>query len=274
MFVIINSMEMVYNLLLFWLGAIFGSFAGAVAWRIKKKKDFVRGRSECEHCHHVLAPLDLIPIFSWLFLRGRCRYCKKPIGASTLLVELGLGLAFMLSYIAWPLGFDGVLSGTLFGLWLVALVMFAVLFLYDLRWTLLPDKVVFPLIAVSLLFFVGSMVLSGVSPTTAVLEFCLAIAPIAGIYGVLYFASGGKWVGFGDVKLGIALGLLLGWQGALLTLVLANFIGLLFVLPGLVSRQLGKSSRVPFGPFLMLAACISFLYGSYLIDAYMKLLLV
>jgi hypothetical protein len=58
---------------LFWFGAIFGSFAGAVAWRIKKKKDFVRGRSECEHCHHELAPLDLVPVFSWLGLRESSR---------------------------------------------------------------------------------------------------------------------------------------------------------------------------------------------------------
>lgn len=267
-------MDILVYILFFWLGAIFGSFAGAVAWRIKKKKDFVRGRSECEHCHHELAPLDLVPVFSWLFLRGKCRYCKKPIGISTLAVELGLGVAFFLSYVAWPLGFDGVLNGVLFGLWLVVLVLFAILFLYDLRWTLLPDKVIFPLIAISLLFFIGRMILGETPLATAFLELCYAIAPIAGLYGVLYFASNGKWVGFGDVKLGVALGLLLGWQGALLALVLANFIGLLFVLPGLISRQLSKSSRVPFGPFLMLATLISFLYGSYLIDAYMNLLLV
>lgn len=267
-------MDILVYISFFWLGAIFGSFAGAVTWRIKKKKDFVRGRSECEHCHHELAPLDLVPVFSWLGLRGKCRYCRKNIGASTLLVELGLGVAFLLSYVAWPLGFDGVLSGILFGLWLVVLVMFAILFLYDLRWTLLPDKVVFPLIAVSLLFFVGRMVLGGTSLVPALLELCYAIAPIAGLYGVLYFASNGKWVGFGDVKLGVALGLLLGWQGALVALVLANVLGLLFVLPGLVSRQLNRSSRVPFGPFLMLATCIAFLYGQYLVEAYMSLLLV
>lgn len=267
-------MDILVYITLFWFGAIFGSFAGATAWRLHKKKDFIKGRSECEQCHHALAPLDLVPVFSWLFLRGKCRYCKKPISSGALLVELGLGMAFLLSYLAWPLGFDGVLSGVLFGLWLTVLVMFAILFMYDLRWTLLPDKVVFPLITVSLLFFVSRVILVGMPLPEALLEFCLAMAPIAGLYGVLYFASKGKWVGFGDVKLGIALGLLLGWQGALLALVLANFIGLLFVLPGLVSRQLNKSSRVPFGPFLMLATVISFLYGQYLVDAYVKLLLV
>lgn len=267
-----SIMNVVYITLLFWFGAIFGSFAGAVTWRIKKKKDFVRGRSECEQCHHVLAPLDLIPIFSWLGLRGKCRYCKKPISSSILFVELGVGAAFALSYVAWPSGFGTVLSGVLFGLWLVALIMFAILFLHDLRWTLLPDKVVFPLIAVAFVFFVVRAVMTDMSFVPAVFELLYALAPITGVYGVLYFVSGGKWVGFGDVKLGIALGLFLGWQGALLALVLANFLALLFVLPGLFSKKLNRASRVPFGPFLLLATVIAFLYGSSLIEAYMNLL--
>lgn len=259
---------------LFWFGAIFGSFAGAVAWRIKKKKDFVRGRSECEHCHHVLAPLDLVPMFSWLLLQGKCRYCKKSIGSTALFVELALGVAFALSYTAWPLGFSGVLSGFLFGLWLVVLVLFAILCIYDIRWTLLSDKVVYPLIVLSALFFIGHAVLVGLSVPQALLEALYAIAPIAGVYGLLFAVSQGKWVGFGDVKLGIALGLLLGWQQALLALVLANLIGFVFILPGLLTQKLERSSHVPFGPFLMLATVIAFLYGSYLIDAYLGLLLV
>lgn len=267
-------MDIFVNCILFGFGAIFGSFAGAVAWRIRHKKDFVKGRSECEHCHHQLAVRDLVPIASWLLLRGKCRYCQKAIGASALLSELGLGLAFILSYCAWPYGFETVLSGGLFGVWLVVLVLLAILFLYDARWGELPDKVVFPLIAVATLFFVGKFIVAGdISVGTMMLEALYAVAPIAGTYGLLYYISKGEWVGFGDVKLGIALGLLLGWQGALVALVLANFIGFLFVLPGLVAKKLDKGSHVPFGPFLILASVISMLYGSYLVDAYLQLLL-
>lgn len=265
-------MEITIGVIFFWLGAVLGSFAGAAVWRIRKKKDFVRGRSECEHCHHQLSPLDLVPIFSWLFLRGRCRYCKKPIGWSALLAELLLGLAFALSYLAWPLGFTSVLPGVLFGLWLAALVLLAILYIYDLRWTLLPDRLVFPLIMISALFFVGRMVLAGLPPLGWLLEGLYGLMPITGLYGLLYFASHGKWIGFGDVKLGIAIGLLLGWQQALLALVLANFIGLLFVLPGLISRKLDRESQVPFGPFLILGTVIAFLYGHPLIEAYVNFL--
>jgi len=274
LFATINGMYTFISLALFWFGAIFGSFAGAVTWRIKKKKDFVRGRSECEQCHHQLAALDLVPIFSWLLLKGKCRYCKKPIGVSALVAELVLGLAFMLSYLSWPLGFDGILNGLLFGLWLVALVLFMILSLYDMRWTLLPNKVMYPLIVVSLLFFAGRMLLDDMSLSTSVLELLYALTPIAGVYGALYVVSGGKWVGFGDVKLGVALGLLLGWQQALLALVLANLIGLVFVFPGLVRKKLDRTSHVPFGPFLIVAGVLAFLYGSYLINAYLSLVLV
>ncbi len=265
-------MEFTIGLIFFWLGAILGSFSGAVAWRLRKKKDFVRGRSECEHCHHILAPLDLVPIFSWIFLRGRCRYCKKAIGWSVLLAELLLGLAFSLSYFAWPFGLEGWLSGILFGIWLAVLAMLAILAIYDLRWTLLPDKLVFPLIALAVLFFIGRMVLSSVAPIDWPLEALYALMPITGIYGILYLASRGKWIGFGDVKLGIALGLLLGWQQALLALVLANFIGFLFVLPGLLSRKLDRSSQIPFGPFLIAGTILAFLYGRVIIDAYINFL--
>lgn len=269
-------MDIVYVVTAFWFGVIFGSFAGAVAWRIKKKKDFIRERSECEHCHHVLSAFDLIPVFSWLFLRGKCRYCKKPIGSSALWVEVSLGLAFALSYLAWPYGFGTLVSGVLFGLWLVVLVLFAILFIYDMRYSLLPNKVVYPLIVISLIFFIirYSFVLQvSFQPSVLILEFLYSLAPIAGVYGILYALSNGKWVGFGDVKLGIALGLLLGWQNALLALVLSNLIGFLFVLPGLVSKRLDRTSHVPFGPFLLLATFISFLYGTYLIDAYLNLLI-
>lgn len=258
--------------LMFWLGAVFGSFAGAVAWRIKKEKDFVKGRSECEHCHHTLAPLDLIPIFSWLFLRGKCRYCKKPIGLSSLLLEVMLGLAFALTYLTWPFGFEGWLPGAMFGIWLVGLVILAVLAIYDLRWTLLPDRLVWPLVVLAALFFVGRMILGGTPVGQWLLEALYGLVPITGIYGLLYLVSNGKWIGFGDVKLGIAIGLFLGWQQALLTLILANFIGFLFVLPGLISHRLDRSSHVPFGPFLIVGTVLAFLYGQPLINTYINFL--
>ncbi len=266
-------MEWLFGLSLFWFGAIFGSFAGAVAWRLYKKRDFVHERSECEHCHHILAPIDLIPIGSWLWLRGKCRYCHKSIGIHMIITEVLLGLAYAVSYIYWPYGLESLLSGGLFGLWLVALVLLAILFVYDLRWSLLPDKAMFPLIVIACIIFFCRMMLCGTSWTVWPIEALYGLLPVAGVYGLLHILSKGEWVGLGDVKLGIAIGFLVGWQGALLTLILANFLGFLYVLPGLVTQKLSRTAHIPFGPFLIAATVVAFLFGEELVQLYVGFVL-
>ena len=267
-------MDIFAAVVIFWFGAIFGSFAGAMAWRIKKKRDLVRDRSECEHCHKKLTPLDLIPVISWIVLRGKCRYCKKHIGTSTFLIELFLGGAFAASYLAWPFGFGEILSVIMFGLWLICLVLMAVLFVYDLRWSLLSDKVMWPLIAVSALLFVVRMLWLEAPALTIFYEFIYGLLPVTGIYGLLYLISQGKWIGLGDVKLGVAMGLMLGWQLALVALVVANLLGFLYVLPLLLAKKVERTSRLPFGPFLIVATVVAMLFGNQLIALYLRLLVV
>src|SRR5687767_9402449 len=94
---------------LFILGAALGSFSLALAYRLRHKLNWVSDRSVCEHCGHKLSAVDLVPVVSWLWLRGRCRYCKKPISPQLILSELGLGTVFALSYAAWPLGLSSPL---------------------------------------------------------------------------------------------------------------------------------------------------------------------
>lgn len=266
-------MELIFGVFFFWTGAIFGSFAGAMAWRLKESKKTVNDRSECEKCHHKLGVADLLPVLSWLMLRGRCRYCRKPIGRLSLVIELLTGLAFLLSFLFWPYGFGALLPFVVFGLWLICLVILSVLFVYDWRWGLLPNKLIYPLIFVSLAFFVGKMLLDQVAVASWPLEILLGLLPITGVYGVLYLVSKGDWVGDGDVRLGVAIGLLLGWQGAWLVLILSNLLGFLYVLPGLMSHKLSPRSRVPFGPFLIVATCITMFFGDNLVDYYMALML-
>ena len=247
------------------LGAAMGSFAGAVAWRLEKGRDFVRERSECEHCHHVLGWLDLVPVASWLWLRGRCRYCGKPIGVSPLVLELGLATAFVLSYVAWPYGW-GALGVLLFVTWLISLVLLTILFVYDVRHSLLPDVLVWPLAVIGAVGFCLLMLLREVPYGQWPLEVLLALLPISGVYGLLYVASGGRWIGFGDVKLGVFMGLVLGWQGGLLALLIANYLGFFWVLPSLLRGRLNRSARMPFGPYLILATFIVFLWGAQVLN--------
>jgi len=253
------------------LGAAMGSFVGALVWRLHTGRDFVTERSQCEHCHKKLSPPELIPILSWLWLRGRCATCGKFFGWTPLLLELGLGGLFVASYLYWPLGWTDLAAQVSFGIWLIYLVVLAALFVYDLRWLVLPDKMVFLLIGLGLID--AALRVSLVPGENYLLYVLTGVVPVAGLYGALYFASKGRWVGFGDVKLGVFIGVVLGWQKALLVLLLANVIGFLIIIPGLVSRKLGRTTKVPFGPFLIIAFVVAGLWGEVLITWYLHYLL-
>jgi prepilin signal peptidase PulO-like enzyme (type II secretory pathway) len=281
------------------LGLVMGSFAGATVWRLRarqllrdKKADepydkaelkqllpltkakLADDRSRCLHCQHVLRWYDLLPIVSWLSTRGLCRYCKQPIGTFEPLIEVGTAAVFITFTFVW-LHMFGLqpISLVLLGLWLAALTMLAILFAYDLKWYLLPDSIVFPLIGLSVVI-AGLMLKISHVPNLAVSLVSLAgsVLILAGLYFVLWFISKGKWVGFGDVKLGIALGLLLiDWKFALLALFLANFIGTLIVLPGLLTRKLNRQTQVPFGPLLIAGFLIALIGGQAIINSYMDI---
>lgn len=264
-----------FYVLMFILGSVIGSFVGAMTWRMKTNRDWVRGRSECERCHHKLAVIDLIPIFSYLTLGGRCRYCHKKISRSALVLELAGGSAFLAStmlfpsmvYQEWlgPLVSFQLLKPMLslaMGLWLVCLVVMMALFVYDLRWRLLPNKLVFPLIVISLLLSaVMNLGLAHVSLMDWLITLGLGMLPITGVYGILYLLSRGRWIGLGDVKLGIAIGLLIPWWGGVLVLFLSNLLASLASIPGLLKRRISGASEIPFGPFLLVATYLVFLLG-------------
>ncbi|MCL2280990.1 prepilin peptidase [Candidatus Saccharibacteria bacterium] len=249
------------------IGAACGSFVGALTWRMHRKMDWVKSRSICEHCKHQLAVCDLIPILSWLMLRGKCRYCRKPIGWLTLILEISVAAAFVSSYLFWPLG--EIIVGhnldwgqlALFGIWLVIVVLMSALFVYDARWRLLPNKLLWPLVGVATVLSVFSNIfIEQLELIDFLTQIGLAMLPVAGIYGLLYLISRGKWIGFGDVKFGLVVGLLVNWLGAVLVLAGANLIGTLAMLPLLIKRKLTINSKIPFGPFLILATFLIFLF--------------
>lgn len=258
---------------LFALGAIMGSFIGAMTWRMRHHRDWVRGRSECEHCHHKLSPLDLIPILSWLCLLGKCRYCHKPIGWTTFLLEIGTGLAFVISFLLYPLSvgqsdFSLANAATMyddklivsFALWLVQIILMVALFTYDVRWKILPNKFVFPLITVSAVnSLIAHLFIIPVSDSNLarlfidwLLQTALAMLPIAGVYLVLYVLSKGRWIGFGDIKLGVAIGFMLPWFAGVLVLFGANLLSTLVAIPLLIRKKLKMASEIPFGPYLII----------------------
>jgi prepilin signal peptidase PulO-like enzyme (type II secretory pathway) len=259
------------TLLLILLGLVLGSFVNALVWRLHEKRNWIHERSECTHCHHQLGVLDLIPVFSWLWLRGKCRYCSKPI-EDTPLTELAVPALFVLSYYYWPLPLQGEGLFT-FIVWLIFIVGFVALAVYDIRWFLLPNKIVFPLMGlavfqllVEFIFFSGSW--------RDLLGAALGVIVISGLFYALFVFSRGTWIGFGDVKLGVVLGLLAGGPlPALLLLFIASVLGMIFSLPLLFAGKASRKSYVPFGPFLLAAMVVVELFGSSLIDWYRHLFL-
>ncbi len=256
------------------MGLAFGSFVGALTWRLHEHKDFVSDRSECEHCHHKLGPLDLIPVFSWLALGGKCRYCRHPIGWTAPALELVMAALFVGSYYFFPLSLGSWQASLSFGLWLVYVVGLVALLVYDLRWMILPNVLLFPLMGVALVeSAVRYSVQVGASPWDYLNSVIFGVVVLGGLYWALYTFSKGKWVGYGDVKLGVFMGIVLGFQRSLLALFLANIVGFLIVLPGLLMGKLKRTSKVPFGPFLIIAFFIAFLFGGQIINWYLHVIL-
>lgn len=265
---------------LIMLGLCFGSFTNALVWRLHEQKQgknskktkaelsIVKGRSMCPHCRHTLGAKDLLPVLSWIELRGKCRYCQKPISAQYPLVELTTVILFVVSYLVWPYDFSAA-EIVSFGFWLVILIFFMSLCLYDLKWMLLPNKVVYPLIGVVALSVIAQAILNmSLSPA---IEGLWGVLCLAGLFYALFQISGGKWIGGGDVKLAIALGLLVGGPiKAFLLLFVASVLGVLVTLPLLIKGQKKYTSKIPFGPFLLGATIIVYLFGTVLVDWYLQ----
>ena len=259
-----HSIALVY---FFVLGMCFGSFALATVWRIHKKKDFLKDRSRCEHCKHVLAPKDLIPLFSWVYLHGKCSYCKKPLSRLMPLAELFAGVVFASSYAMWPESFGSVLGVIRFAVWCAALVLLLILFFYDLQWYLLPNKVIYPLWAIAGLDFILRFIQT---PNFRTLAYgAISVLVSAGLFFVFYFVSKGTWIGFGDVRLGLAIGLLLGqpWLAGM-ALFLSSIIGVIAVIPGVIKHKTTLKSKIPYGPLLIIALIVVRLVGARFVDWY------
>ena len=293
---------MVMLILIGILGAAFGSFAGAQVWRLRARqlvedkkagekvsakelkklspliKKVSKDRSRCLSCGHVLAWYDLIPLVSWLSLRGKCRYCKKFIGWTEFLLEVGMAALFALSVVLWPMPLASFWQILTLVLWLAALVLLAILFVYDLKWLLLPDIVNIPFIVLGAVF-AGIKLCLASDVTSALTSLLGAVFVLSGIYLLLYLFSKAHygedktWVGFGDVKLGLGLSLFLGnWLLAFAALFAANLIGTILVLPSMLTGKLRGNSRISFGPLLIAGVLIVWLFSESILNWYQFIL--
>lgn len=221
------------------VGAIFASFVGVIAERAYTGQSWRKGRSRCNSCRRTLTARDLLPVFSWLIHKGRCRTCGARVPGLYVIAELTLGFLFALAYAVFGI------STALF-VFLAALLVLAFIVLYDLRHTLIPPEASSLLIALCALFAYLQ------APNfTIFMELLLISAGIALFFFALYFFSRGRAMGLGDTPVAFALSLLAGTQaiaGLLFSFWIGGVIGILI----LAFRKGGPTMgiEVPFVPFM------------------------
>ena len=239
------------------LGLAGGSFLNVVIFRLNKKKPFLKGRSFCPHCQSKIVWYDNIPLLSFLLLGGRCRQCQKSISWQYPLVELATAIIFVWLYLSFGLSIK-------FFIYLILSCFLIIIFVYDLKYYLILDKVVGPAMVIA---FLANLYL-GLGFWNLILGALIG----SSFFALQFYLSQGKWVGGGDIRLGALMGLMLGWKILLVALFLAYLIGAGFGLILIALNKKKMSSQIPFGPFLVAATFISLVYGPSLLRWYLNLI--
>ena len=251
-----------YYILITILGLSVGSFLNVVILRFDDLKTIIRVRSHCPKCQKELPWYDLVPLFSYLLLAGKCRWCKKAISLQYPLVEATTALLFILIYCKFGLSIQSLFLALIGSLSIVIAA-------YDILHYEVPDILTYLAIALAAglaLYFIGS---SGqLRAAEAWLPYAYGLIIGLGFLGFLVVASRQQWMGAGDILLGAFMGIFLGFPKIILALFLAFIIGSIvsIILLGLKKKTL--KDAVPFGPFLLAATWISVFWGDSLINLY------
>ena len=247
-------MEIVAYLTVAAVGLIFGSFTNVLIARIPAGESIVTPPSHCPHCGHRLGVLDLVPVLSWLWLKGKCRYCQEAISIRYPAVELLTAALFMGVFLRW-----GLSAWTLAG-WVLTVILVSCAFI-DLDEGIIPDAITIP------------GVILGLAVSFFTLGFLPALWGALAFGGVLFLvaviSNGG--MGGGDVKLAAVIGSFTGLPGAFITLLLSSFLGAVYGVTLMLVGRAGRKTPVKFGPFLAVAAYTAYLFASEIIAWYMGL---
>ena len=283
------------SFVIFLFGLAVGSFLNAFIYRLEVQQKLrpvphdrekvgvtvMRGRSFCPSCSHTLAWQDLIPLLSFALLKGRCRYCKEKISFQYPLIELATGLLFVavlwfvlpelslviptLTKLSFPQ------AAQLAYLWTIASLL-TVIFVYDLKHFVIPDKVLYPaILVVGMWYLVSSVLFDAYTYYQLLITFYSALGA-AGFFLAIYLLSKGRAMGFGDVKLAFFMGLFLSWPNILVAMSLAFGIGAIVGLTLIFLKRKTMRSEVPFGPFLILGTLVALFWGEQLVYFYISLL--
>ncbi len=264
----------IYIVAVLAMGTAIGSFLNVVIYRLPAGLSLLWPPSRCPHCLHRLSTIDNVPVLGWLWLRGRCRYCRSPIAARYPLVEAATGLIFLVLF--WQFGHTWqTVAAWAFASWLIALS------LIDLDTMTLPNA----LTQSGLLVGLGFQGILGAQTADTAIAIAPVIQPVVGgiigmVMGIWLFdtiTNLGSIVfqqsvmGGGDAKLAAMLGAWLGWKYLLLATFLACALGALFGSTAIALGWVQRRQPIPFGPFLALGGLIALVWGKAIVDLYLGL---
>ncbi len=216
-------------------------------------------RSACPACGHTLSPFENIPLFGWLWLRGRCRHCRTPIPIRYPLVELLSAL--LAALLVWRFGSGAVGIAALALAWTLVALTFI-----DLDTQILPDDLTLPLLWAGLLVNLSGLF---VPLADAVIGAAAGYLSLWTVYWLFRFATGREGIGYGDFKLLAALGAWLGWIMLPMIVLLSSLLGAVAGLLLIALRRHQRDKPIPFGPFLALAGGVALIYGREIVDAWL-----
>ncbi len=237
-------------------GLIYGSFLNVLLWRLPQGQG-INGRSHCRTCDHTLAWYDLVPVLSFLWLRAQCRYCQSKIHPRYPIVEFVTGAVLGMYFFTQRPLFD--LDSVLI---VAGILILTSLFFFDLFYLILPDAITIPGIIIFALALTRSS-----EPVSHLLAGLL----MALFFAILYWISRGKQLGFGDVKLALLIGLMLGYPLGFIAVVSGIWAGALVGLGLMITRRLTRKDPLPLGAFLSAAALVSIIFSHEILDLVLQI---
>jgi prepilin signal peptidase PulO-like enzyme (type II secretory pathway) len=257
--------ELTFSVFTFFLGTVVGSFLNVVIYRHEKGMT-LGGRSRCPHCGKTIPWQELVPIFSFFILKGKCFDCKSSISIQYPIVEFLTAVLFTLTWLKHPFISEGGVDPIPFLVLVVIWSALIVLSVYDLKYKILPDRFVAIFIAASLIWFFFT------PNSHSLIQGDLLGGPILFLFFfIFWFFSRGRWMGFGDAKLALGMGIFLGISQGVTATILAFWIGAVVALSLMTvqryteskslrmdNKRITMKSEIPFGPFLILGTIITF----------------
>lgn len=269
------SIVVIILFIVFTASVFLGSFFGVVVDRVVRAEQFLKGKSYCETCKHRLGVKDLIPLLSFVFSQGKCRYCKSSIPFHLILIELTTGIIFtLIAYYYLLLHLNVVL---LVFLYLVSILLI-LMFFTDLKYYVIPDVYLYGLLGVFIVYALlyrytnitlgvyGSILFSNI-PSHLISAGWLFL-----FFAFLHFAFKKRAMGEGDIYLATILGLFLEWQFSIVMWFISFLTGATVGVILVINGSKGLKREIPFGPFLILGFIVASLYGGDLITWYLSLL--